>query len=500
MIAPSYTAILLFVLAPGLVFSLALLEPIPAALAAALSAASVATTLARTDWRMRPDWLLLGGATSVAAFLTLVSGVGHLVYQTDDWTVRDALLLDLVRYPWPIPYALDSFSGVLRAPIGMYLVPALVGKAFGAGAAEAALFAQNTALMALCFYVFARTAVFGRARWIVLGLFVIFSGLDCLAWAKRLYDGTPDNLLLPHLDPWPGFFQFSSHVTQVLWVPHHALAGWTFIAAYQAWRTGRLPALLICPLWALTILWSTLPAFGAIPFLLFALASDLRDGKIRIGDFVSAALAGLGVLPVVIYITRDTAGLPQGFLDFTNMTVVQSYVAMMLVKVAPWLALAWEARDRKDGRTRWELAIIALVLAILPIYKIGIANDFVMRASIPALALLCLRAAPAFATLGAQPIRQRVLAVAIVVLGAVTPAVEIARNITGKAEAASVCNVWESLEDGPAAGTPRDYYIASDKSMAVIPHLFRQPSSQPKTLRVHECWPGRSFVYRRPGT
>lgn len=500
MIAPSYTAILLFLLAPGLVFSLALLEPVPAALAGALSVAAIATTLARTDWRLRPDWRLLVVALIVAALLTLVSGIGHLVYQTDDWTVRDALLLDLVRYPWPIPYALDSFSGVLRAPIGMYLAPALVGKVFGAGAAEAALFVQNAALTALCFYVFARTAVFGRARWIVLALFVVFSGLDCLPWAKRLFDGTPDNLSLPHLDPWPGFFQYSSHVTQILWVPHHALAGWTFIAAYQAWRAGRLPALLMCPLWALTILWSTLTAFGAIPFLLFALASDLRERKIRIADFASAAAAGLGVLPVVIYITRDTSGLPQGFLDFTDMAVVQSYVSMMLVKVVPWLTLAWESRDPKDRRAPWELAIIALVLAVLPIYKIGIANDFVMRASIPALALLCLRAAPAVASLATEPLRRRVVVGAIVALGAVTPAVEIARNIAGQPQAVSVCNVWESLEDGPAAGTPRDYYIASDASMAAIPHLFRQPNSQPKTLRVHECWPGRRFVYRRPGT
>ena len=36
--------------------------------------------------------------------LTLISGVGHFFYQTDDWTTRDAVLLDLERNAWPVAY------------------------------------------------------------------------------------------------------------------------------------------------------------------------------------------------------------------------------------------------------------------------------------------------------------------------------------------------------------------------------------------------------------
>ena len=498
MIPASLTLVVMLTLAPGLIFAAGYLQPLPGMATAILAALSVVSTVRRTDWRGRPDWLLLATAIATAATLTLVSGIGHFFWQTDDWTVRDAILSDLVRNPWPVSYTLPGGEGLLRAPLGMYLVPALAGKAMGLGAAEAALFAQNAALLALLLYIFAATMPPGRSRWIAMALFVGFCGIDCIPWALRWIEGDLPKLWLPHIDVWSGYFQYSSHVTQLFWTPHHALGGWAAIAAYQNWRAGRLPALLAAPLWVASFFWSPLAAAGAVPFLAFALACDLRDGKVRAADFASAAAAGLAALPAAAFLTRDSGAIEKGFMDFTDPNLQAAYVSLLGFKAAPWLLVAWLGRDPADRRALTELSLLTAVLLAIPFYKIGFANDFAMRASIPALALLCLRSVPALATMSAQPVARRAMLASVVALGAVTPAVETARNFTRQASPRSACNVLESLKDGPYAGSPLDYYIASAASFDTRPALFRGPSMAPLSVHIRRCWPGRRFVYGPP--
>ena len=495
MIPVSVALVSALVVAPLVVFLASLLQPAPAALATALTVVALARVLKLTEWREKLRLDLALAALAVGALLTLLSGVGHVVWQTDDWTVRDAMLIDLERYAWPVSYALGDRTGVLRAPLGMYMVPGFVGRLLGAGAGEAALFVQNALLFAACLYAFATTAPKGRAQWIVIGLFVVFSGLDSLAWAKRIVDGTPGNLLLPHLDPWPGGLQFTSHMSQLFWVPHHALGGWACVAAFQAWRVGRAPALLMAPVWAASVFWSPLAAAGMIPFLIFAFVCDLLDGKLRAADFATALAAGLGAAPAAAFLTLDAQTIEKGFLDFTSPTTLQSYGANFLLKAAPWLALAWEATRGKDRRTIAEFLLIFLALLAIPTYRLGFANDFAMRVSIPALALLALRAAPAIAVRADAPLRRKATAGIIVALAAITPGVEIWRNVTEVAQPMSACNLLEAMSEGPAKKAPKNYYIADAASFAAMKDLFRAPEAAPLQRRIEACWPGRTFVY-----
>jgi len=337
----------------------------------------------------------------------------------------------------------------------------------------------------------------GRARIVALALFVAFSGADCIGWAQRRLAGL-EGLDLPHLEPWSGQFQYASNVTEVFWTPHHALGGWALVAAYLAWRTGRMRALQIAPLWAAACFWSPLAALGALPFLAFAFACDAMDGKLKAGDFALAAIAGAASLPLAYFLTRDTGAIEKGLIDLTDSQVLRGYVGLLGLEVAPFLALAWEGRDKADRRASVELGLIAASLVLIPLYRLGYANDFVMRVSIPALTLLCARSVPALSALGQQPVRQRIIALAIVLVGAVTPAVEIWRNVTEKAFPPSACNVMESLQDGPYAGSPLDYYIAGAQSLAAPAGLFAPPNSAPLKRTIANCWPGRTFVYGPP--
>lgn len=494
MIPASLTLAFALVFAPFIVFCLGFLQIGPGAVAAVLALAAAVPVFRRTDWRGKPDMRALGGAFAVAAALTLLSGIGHVFFQADDWMVRDAILFDLVRNPWPVGYALDGATSVMRTPLGMYLVPALAGKAFGINASQIAMFIQNTALLALCLYIFMRSAPPGRSRAITLGLFVAFSGLDCIPWLRRQMDGLP-GLSLPHIEPWSGFFQYSSNVTEVFWTPHHGLAGWAAAAGYLVWREGRISALGLAPLWAASVFWSPLAALGAVPFLAFAFICDIRDGKVRLADFAAAVAVGVAALPVAVYLGRDTGVIEKGFLDIADPDIARSYVALIALEVAPLLAIAWRGRDPEDRLGLIEFVLIAATLVAIPLYTLGFANDFAMRVSIPALTLLCVRCVPGLASLGGEPPLRRAIILGIVGLGAVTPAVEIYRNVVTPSSPASACNVVESLRDGPYAGSPVQYYVAAQESFRPFARLFREAQGAPLPYKIKACWPGRRFVY-----
>ncbi|MCC2102023.1 MAG: hypothetical protein KDJ12_13915, partial [Hyphomicrobiales bacterium] len=62
--------------------------------------------------------------------------------------------------------------------LGMYLTPALVGKALGERAGDLAMLVQNGLMFGLILRVFMGQADSRRAGWITAAFFVLFSGVD----------------------------------------------------------------------------------------------------------------------------------------------------------------------------------------------------------------------------------------------------------------------------------------------------------------------------------
>ncbi len=121
-------------------------------------------------------WLL--ACVAIGLVLALLGGEGHLFFAKDDWLTRDAVLADLVLRWLPVPYAAgDDAVSLLRAPLGMYLLPAAAGRIFGLGA-HLALAAQTGAILGGFFYCV--TLIWPRRRLAFVALFVVFSGLDVL--------------------------------------------------------------------------------------------------------------------------------------------------------------------------------------------------------------------------------------------------------------------------------------------------------------------------------
>lgn len=370
-------------------------------------------------------WIVAG----VAVAWCLAGGQGHVVFANQDWHVRDAVLLDLVRDAWPVRYAVDGVETLLRAPIGYYLPAALVGKAAGVASAEVALAAWTIAGVALTFALMLGDRPTPRAAAVRIGVFILFSGMDIV---PSLFRNDPHDVGA-HLEWWATIFQYSSQTTQLFWVPNHALPGWIAVAWLLRQDPRRVPVAPAVLFVVLTPLWAPLTALGIAALVGVALVRHaVGAGIVRV---VRRLIDWRLVLPVVVcvalvypFITAGSDKVPMGLTsDFRwiGEDIVQRYVEFVAFEFGAF-ALLLIARDRRDPLL-W--TAIAVLLA-LPIVRFGPYNDLAMRASIPPLTLIAVRMGAWLSSPRARgrDTDLRLVAAIVLVVGAVTPAMEFARS------------------------------------------------------------------------
>jgi hypothetical protein len=416
----------------------------------------------------RLPWKLLSICFVVSLVVYILGGEGRLFYANIDWQVRGAVLRDLVNYPWPVVYdAADP--KILRLPLGMYLIPAWIGKHAGFAAAEVALLLQNTLLLTAVLALGSTLFTGMRARLIALGVFLGFSGMDVVG---ALLTGHP---IYGHIEQW-NVYQFSSHITQAFWVPQHALAGWIGALCYLLWRDNKAPAAWLFCVVPLSALMSPLAFMGLLPFAAHAAVSVVVRRQLRVQDLALPLLGVLISLPSLVYLTSaaDTVGG-----RFEAPSILQ-YLSIELFEVVPFLVgLKLATRSDRFGGTTF--AIVALILLLAPLAKLGEGIDFVMRISIPALAILSLLVADLFSTpADASARRGRRIVLGAFLIGLATPATEIGRAIFYPRSPAPLCSYVGVIPGGATA------YVAP---LSRLPAWIRP--SEPTLVRPRDpqqCW------------
>lgn len=383
-------------------------------------------------------WKLLGICFAVSLVVYILGGEGRLFYANTDWQVRGAVLRDLVNYPWPVVYD-GADPKILRLPLGMYLIPAWIGKLYGFPAAEIAELLQNslllTAVLALGSTLFTGT----RARLIALGVFLGFSGMDVVG---ALLSGQP---IYGHIEQW-NVYQFSSHITQAFWVPQHALAGWIGALCYLLWRDDKAPAALLFCVVPLSALMSPLAFIGLLPFAAHAGISAILRRELRAQDIALPALSVLISLPSLTYLTSGAGGVGGQF----QAPWLLQYLVIELLEIVPFVVgIKLAAKRHRFGGVTF--TIMTTVLLVAPLGKVGETIDFVMRVSIPALAILSVLVADLLGTpadAAARPGRRIVLGAFLV--GLATPATEIGRAIVFPRSPAPLCSYLGVVPGGAA--------------------------------------------------
>lgn len=430
----------------------------------------------RCDHHAGPTFATLLAALGIAALLMLLGGEGRFFYANVDWQVRDAVLHDMVRHPWPFVYASGD---LLRAPIGMYLVPALAGKAWGQPGADLSLLMQNSLLLGLLLAIGSTLFEDSRRQLIALAVFLAFSGLDVLGQLKAGHAAG----LAPtaHLEGW-GPTQFSSTITLAFWVPQHAIAGWTGALAILLWRVGRLglgPLLMLPPLIAL---WSPLAAIGCLPFIVHAAWHDLRLRRIVPADLALPALATLIALPALLYLAA--AGDRVGVRLFPIRPDL--YLLFLTIELLPFLLIAFAGRHARFGGAL--LAIATGSLLVMPLIQVGWWIDFAMRASIPALAILALHLADGLGGLWPASRRRKAALAALLAIGSITGLTEIARALSFPTSPPPRCGFARAWDESFAAW-PKDSYLAP---------LDRTPAAMRPTMPFRAAADDATRCFERP--
>jgi hypothetical protein len=431
-----------------------------------------------------PLWQLIM-AIAVGCAWTVCGGIGHWVFANADWHVRDAVLHDLVTGTWPVGYGVEDGSPtLLRAPIGFYLPAALIGKMAGLAAANAAL-AVWTAAGAVIFLLQVLSLMPRRLGAALAGVAVIvsFSGLDAVGTVLR----DPGTLahwdVTKHLEWWAARYQYSSMTTQLFWVPNHALGAWLGIGLLYRLREDAEAASLLGIVVAAVSLWSPLAALGLVPFVVWRVFDTaLRERSSRLFHpqvWVPTLAVGL---VIAAYLTLDSGQIPRGW-TLGRQGFGLAAVAEDLWRQAEFVLLEAGLFGVAILTIRRSVPVVLAlgVLAILPVVRFGAANDFVMRVSIPSLAVLaigaCLALFAAQSTSEAAPVtlranlRLKKAALAgLLLIGAITPLQEFAR--------AAALDPWPANRDATlvdaACGSFLPHYVARLRDQTAA-HLLKPP-------------------------
>lgn len=460
-------AALVYLTLPTLIFWGGWMRPATAAILVGATLLGLITCfrLAHCKWQSPCPRRLLA-VVAVALAWTCLGGAGHFFYaNTYDWSIRDAVLRDLVVNAWPIKYGeVDGLPVLLRAPVAYYLPAAVLGKLFGLVNADLFLWGWTVAGVVLLLLLLPLPKRSFPRFLLGLAVVVMFSGMDAVGlWAN----GHPLPMWGSHLEWWIRQYQYSSHSTLLFWVPNHALPGW--LAAALFLRHWKQPAFLAMAPLSLAVLplWSPFALIGIAPFMALAAGYAVKTGawrSLRAVDVLPAALI-LGV--VVSYLTMDIGGIPSFDPHATakgrpgedarwlfSYIMFVSFEFGILAFVLLWV---WPSAP---------LWVATGVLLVLPMYSFGPGNDLVMRASVPALLVLC---ASCLTLIDRDAWREHMgdaMALAIILpLGAITPLNEMVRALDNPR--------WEAILDHGVPGYPPHYVARLNRPL--VAWLLKPP-------------------------
>jgi len=416
----------------------------------------------------------------LACVILLFGGELHLFYASYDWRIRDAVLADLTRGAFPVGYDLEGAGYLLRAPLGMYMVPAAVGHAFGLIGAHAALLAQNAIILGAIFYLLMSI---GRG-WPHLAILILFGGLSLIGASLAYATATEyrlDRLVKFGLDAWHPYFQYSSSIVQFFWVPNHALPGWWLATLLLLQSRSEVDVATIGVSLAGAMFWSPLVVIPILIWLFYLAATDWRRYILVRRTWVGAAL-GACFLPVAIFMMIGSSQIAHG-VTAERPAFMPLYVLFIALQLPSVLFVA--LYRRLLSKPLFALFCInAIILLVLPFFSFGPSNDLVMRGSIAALLIVAF----VFGLLLCNPELSRkakIAGYALVILGSASAIVEFSRNISYPRYELSDCSLMESNRALGGTGVPTNYAVEGARMPG---WLMDARVLNPLVAKLRRCW------------
>ena len=416
-------------------------------------------------------------ALAIICVWVYFSGIGKVVFQNTDHSVRNSIFEILVKYDWPVinydvnmeVFDRGTSATALIYYIGYWLPSAVVGKVAGLQAGY--LFQMFWAVLGIAIVYF--FICIHKKRLLIWPLLVLmfFSGLDILGMFFRGFDIStlPSNA---HLEWWVEPYQYSSVTTQLFWVFNQAIPAWVCTMLVLFRSNGRSIVFVL----ACCMLNSTLPFVGLLVFVIFIVLSDNLTVKSNINFlkkikshcayltseyFTIQNVLGGGIVGIFsfLYLKNNVSGglfmgeSVYGHL-FDNHLI--KYLIFILFEVLLYFIFLY--RYNKGNKMYY---FVVACLCIIPPIKVGTAGDFCMRASIPALLILVIMVIDGIMTAYEKKHYLWLTGmICILCLGSITPIHEFARTFQytiekvdeGETPVLESENEYEILNSGNFAG------------------------------------------------
>ncbi|WP_442755323.1 hypothetical protein ACNHKD_01260 [Methylocystis sp. JAN1] len=484
------SALLLAVVLPLAIFA-SRIEPAPAL--ALFGASGLLAFLLSTGFApgallsARVDWRLYGGCLAGALALCFVSGEGHFFFSPYDWFFRDAVLADVTLNKYPVFYHYQGGDFLLRAPLGMYMAPALIGWSQGLHAAHYALMAQNAFLLGTILYFSARLA--GGSAFRFLALLMLFSPVDILPRLVQNYIESFESgafALQPHLMFWNKLVFYWGQIPSFFWAPNHALAAWIFAVLLFLEIRREIDIAYLALAFLVLLFWSPLAMIGAAPFLVWRGARNLSWGLLDRRNALAFA-AALLLVPLAFFLSLDAGRVTREWLflreDFWF------WYALLLVFGLPQ---AWILIARWSEVAEWEKGAVGLAIALLvvmPFYRIGVTiyeNDMTMRCALAPWFILAFGFCGMAQSRMDRGVAPGTAATAVILLSAFTGFFEIRRGLLDPSYAINDCNLLTATDKITPGSLLSNYLARAEKA----PDWFVKDTEARLVIEDRVCWPG----------
>ena len=363
-------------------------------------------------------------AVLAVAFAT-GAGVGGFAAQDGDYVKHNALFKDLMELDWPLAY---QEAGPERAPrvlntyVGYYLPAGLVGKLFGVRAG----FAFTLAWAALGLYLAMRwflLLVEGRSAWLG-ALLLFFGGLDLLGYVvvNGKFPAGPTNDFSGWMSSIAGqldglFWIFPSSPAILANGPHHVLPSWIALLMVMHDSVRRHSAGRVMFLWSTTTFVSAFFALGMLPFLACCAAGrKLRE----LLTFENTVVAGSLALVAALYVASNDGTFARGFIwEYAQSLRVAAYLALFYAVSIGVYFVFWPASLRNASLRPWRpwLYVAIACIVVFPLYRIGPAMEFPIKAWLPAVIVFAACFAAALQVAWRENRSRAWLAIAVAAIG-----------------------------------------------------------------------------------
>lgn len=332
----------------------------------------------------------------ISIIVCITAGIGNIFYQSSDWHWRNAIFRDMINKPWPVYY--KSMNATLCYYIGIWILPALFGKLFLGLGSNVAFTMGNIALL-----IYAALGLTLITLWIIntyktkdkkkiiisILVFFLFSGLDIIGlFLRRRFDLFHE----VHLEWWSNTYQFSSIITQLFWVFNQSIVAWLITWMYLNEKKLSNYFLLII----LALPYSPLPFCGLIILFLSSGIKHLIDSiknKNVLELFkevfsIQNVLAILVILPIYFFFYRTNGSVNEaGFRLELGLLKGRGIIYLMvfwILEVGIYYIILF-----KKYKSNYLFHVAYISLIFIPLFRIGNALDFSMRASIPSM-IVCI--------------------------------------------------------------------------------------------------------------